>query len=457
MGAITNFIQTSSGANDLLYMCVGNGVSLSINLALPIPVTNSGSPITIGTDPYPEMCVLQGGSSPVTYLFSGQPFPFGYWKVTGASAVGLTASTGELPSNISLCCIYNKRLVISGNSDAPNIIYASRIGDDTDWDESQPDASGALAIAMDDSVVALIPTVNDYLVVGCRHSIYRWTGDPKVGGRVDLITNRMSILGPRAWCQDPSGDIWFASRAGLCKMNGAASDLQLISATKLADPFADFPGTPPIKLVYDSKRHLVWVFNARRYSGGDSLSHFHLVYDVRNGALWEQQFMSDTIGPHSSLVYETGNPDDYALLLGGGDGYMRRYDESYLSDDGTAISSYAFIGPFEPAGDATEAKMIDLEATLGESVTAFFGDGDWNLDFQIRCGDDPYTAYADPQMTRTSTWTEPRHQPRFATRLTARTFFLKLSNSTLNKTWSADRFVGRFTVAGSGDMLASQL
>ena len=40
------------------------------------------------------------------------------------------------------------------------------------------------------------------------------------------------------------------------------------------------------------------------------------------------------------------DPDDRVTVIGCNDGYVRKFDATATTDDGTAISSYVYFGPF---------------------------------------------------------------------------------------------------------------
>lgn len=349
-----------------------------------------------------------------------------------------------LPAAPKFCCFWRERLVLSDGVH----FYASRLGDPDDWNYAAADAARAFAGntsqsgRTSDIHTALIPMRDDVLIIGGDHTIWRLRGDPAAGGSLDLLSPSIGILGPDAWCQDPAGNVYFLGAGGLYLL-GVDGSIQNLSRDKLNSYFVKIDRkTNWLELEYDRDRHGVWVFVTPKTDGAA----VHLFYDTRLGGFWPQQFPVDH-GPVCACVYDGDGPNDRLLLLGGRSGYVHKLTAAALSDTGVPISSFVHCGPVTPAGDSGTAKMLRMDAILGERPSGV-GTNEWNLNYQVRVGDDPQTAIASPTQTRGGQWNTPGEQEGQPTRIGGNTFVLSLSNAEKNKTWSVDRISGVFLPGG---------
>ena len=65
------------------------------------------------------------------------------------------------------------------------------------------------------------------------------------------------------------------------------------------------------------------------------------------------------------MVFDGDAPTDRQLLIGGQNGQILKIDDSAADDAGYAIASRVTIGPITPAGDLSEAKLVELVGTTG--------------------------------------------------------------------------------------------
>lgn len=112
----------------------------------------------------------------------------------------LGATAGQVPTGCPLVCRYLDRIVLAGAEIAPHVWYMSRQGNPNDWDYSQTDSQRAVAGTSSeagvpgDPLTALVPHSDDYLVMGCRNSLWRMRGDPAYGGSLGAWVNSPRLI-----------------------------------------------------------------------------------------------------------------------------------------------------------------------------------------------------------------------------------------------------------------------
>lgn len=384
-------------------------------------------------------CDSQGNA----YIVDGEGAPTKVDLGT-ATCSTLTATAGTIPLNCRLVCMWRDRLVLAGQDASQQNIYMSRSGTHTDFDYSPavPDALQAVALnaseragRIGDAVFAIIPYNDDTMIIGCDHSIFAMHGDPAAGGVIDVISTQVGIWGSSTWTVDPSGVLWFVGPGGLWHMKpgskpeNVSRDFMDLFFTTLSRK-----GTYT-QLHWDRDRHGLWMFFTKIAAGGVSTS---LFYSARTKGFFPVQIPDDH-GPMASCIWDGDAEDDRVMMLGGRTGSIRAFFDDVFQDDGTAISSRAVIGPLIPAGAMNKAKLIEMEVVLGSGTT--------NLDYAVQTGQDPAAALA-ATADFTGNWTASGRQGKIRDRARGNTFVLKLSNATINKSWTMERITGTFMPAG---------
>jgi hypothetical protein len=352
------------------------------------------------------------------------------------------ATAGTAPVNCQLACMYRDRLVLAAPRDNPQNFFFSRIGTHTDWDYSQTDSAAAFAgnasIAgrIGEPIVALMPFSDDVLLIGGDHNLWAMRGDPTDGGSIDLVSDAIGILGQYAFTKSPDGTIYFAGTGGFYRMAPGGSPPENLSNGKWGDFFRQINrGTSYVNVNWDADKQGAYIFVVPVNSGTAT----HLWYDGRTGGFWPIQF-PNSHGPLVGLVYDGDGATDRVTLLGGRAGFVQKLTETDKSDDGTAISSQLTFAPYL-SSNITESILEWVDVILGEPQTGFAGT-DYNATVQVFAGSTVEQALSSPRLTRTKTFTAPRRQFRWLNRTRGNAFLVKVSNSTLNKTWNLETIVG---------------
>jgi hypothetical protein len=69
--------------------------------------------------------------------------------------------------------------------------------------------------------------------------------------------------------------------------------------------------------------------------------------------------------PQAILEFTASTGEDSAVMLGGRDGYIRRFRDTADNDDGTAFTSYLLYGPIKMGDSYRDGMFSELGVTLG--------------------------------------------------------------------------------------------
>lgn len=481
IGGVSSTITTGGIAYNTLLVAVCQGfVWVSQANGTMAKAANGQSSAQLSSTHIVSMAYCQGivfitdGTKMVTYTVATD-------TVAVAAAVPSPGNiTGTVPPNCSLVCNWRGRIILAGDSTNPQNYYMSRvpgtyfntvtstlvaIGPGADWDYSQTDEAAAFAgnlntgLQIGEPIVALMPFSNDYLKIGCSHSLWMFQGDPRAGGSLVNVSQEMGIVGKDAWCIDPSGTMWFAATGGLFSVRPAWEIYrppEAISLQSVNQAFRNLsPGVERITLIYDPDLHYLHTFGAGVFQGPAT----HVTMDARSMSkdgppgFWPQIF-PNVVGPTCAcLFFADGNPNNRVILLGGFDGYIRSWSDTVTDDDGTAISAGVTLGPFALIPDEA-ATLTGTTIDMGE-VPPGYNSTNWNVNVIIAAGPD---AYSVTEGLNVSANLHPiphinglvldRRQKTFRQRLRGGWFTISLQNLTDNTFFSFESAALEFVPAG---------
>lgn len=285
----------------------------------------------------------------------------------GAYTSGGTCIARRIGSRCSLIAVWGGRIVLSGLGTDPQNIFMSAVGDPFDWDYAPEAQTVQQAVAGNitsgygknsDIVTALIPYTDDILLIGGSHSIRKFMGNPAEGGVNVSVTDITGIAFGNAWCQSPEGVIYFfGSRGGVYKMDPGGGIPARLTAVTIDERLSDIDlDSNIVSLLWDDRAIAVRVY----ISPKDGSATKHYVWDVRNEAWWPFSYTQNEHNPLAVHLLSGGTKAERYVMEYGQDGYIRVVDVDATSDDGAAISSHVFLGPFE------DALLMDFEATFSE-------------------------------------------------------------------------------------------
>lgn len=299
----------------------------------------------------------------------------------------LTEGVGDFPTRCALVAAWRGRAVLARQAGNKSIWYMSRVGKPYDWDYGADPTQTAAVAGTDpkiglpgDSITALIPSKDDFLVFGCRNSIYQMVGDPGYGGTVQTLTTKTGVLGPKTWCFDEMGGLYFMAPSGLHYCNatpqGIAQPIPIKQkcASYLLDRIDS--ESSHVEMAYDYLNKSVEIL----IQPLDGSLGIHVRYDTIFKAFWPVKY--GHLGGVWSICEIHGNADiDRQFLLGGDNGYIQRPDADEAGDDGKAIESYIRLAPIAMDKGQYECMARELQAT---GV-----DGDGPVEWRWHVGNSP--------------------------------------------------------------------
>ncbi len=411
--------------------------------------------------------VMQSASLGQIMYFADGLDDFVYYDPVGNTTEDWVLTDGMHPTDADgngprLICLWGGRIVRSGLMGDSQDIFMSRINDANDHDYFPADPSAADPVTLSlsemgtvgDMVTGLVPATDDILVVLCDTSVYRITGNPVDGGRVDLVCQGIGGAFGKAWCKDPAGNIYFFSSIPGVYMLPAGASGQPIRISHQIDPrLRDIDmGNVTIRLFWDDDitglRVYITPNDVPADVDADDVTHW-LYESARpdgSGGGWHPfRFGNTSHNPVCGCVFDGNDANDRVTVIGSWDGYVRYLSPDATDDDGTEVESYVLHGPIlTPNMDE-----VKLEALQG-----LFAKDSADVDYEILLGDTAEEALTNtvPQLApRIGTFSQSRGYTKRIKR-SAFAIFVKLKSTgrwahetlkaTLGKTLSPKRARG---------------
>ncbi len=362
-------------------------------------------------------------------------------------------SFGSLPGKATLIALYRGRIVLAGNPARPFQWYMARQNNPYDFayfanDPQSPVAGGnADAGELGDTVTALIPYKDDYLVFGCTNTIWVMRGDAAAGGSLDEVSLTTGIFGPMSHCWDDKDNLYFFGSGGIYRIPPGFGPPENLTAGVLPNIITDLgvdPSTHRVVLVYD-RRRLGILIAITTLTTGANINYW---FDLITQGFFPETYPTEN-AVYAATFYGAQDSDYRRLLVGGADGFIRFFDDSAKDDDvglvDKAINSYVTFGPVQLAQDAdSEGKIISLTIITGTDT-----DG---LKYDVFVADtaeetiDAAEAGSTPFLTDTV-----QVDNRIAKiRIKCRGIYalIKLSNNTATQAWGIEKAVIEVTEGG---------
>jgi hypothetical protein len=323
--------------------------------------------ITLSPDPGDGTCSYRIERGPKIYTPSTDTISL--WTATSGK--------GEVPTGCPLIARYLDRVVLGGADIAPHVWYMPRVGDPLDWDYSQTDAQAAVAGTTADAGVpgdpltAFVSFSDDYLIMACKDSLWRMSGNPAAGGMLDNLSQTIGIVDQDAWCMGPNGELIFLSLNGLYQMApGGNSYPQPLSHDILPQELKHVDvKVNEVNMEYDVADRGVHIFLTPETSN----TRVHYWFDWDNKTFWPVTLNSDH-EPTETTAYEGTAVEDSGVILGCRDGFIRRFSHLAGDDCGIAFTSYVMIGPIPMAPQGMVGRIIRADAIMAEES----GDVTWS-------------------------------------------------------------------------------
>jgi hypothetical protein len=372
----------------------------------------------------------------------------------------LVASSVEpVPTGCEIVSMWRDRIVLCGDINNPHLWYMSKSGDPTNWDYSPGTTTSLDAVAATNSdagrigepVRAFISHSDDCGLFGCSSSLWALRGDPQAGGRLTRLSDEVGIIDRAAWCYDSEGYLYFLSQDGLYMMGpGCGETPSSVSREKLpAELLRIDTSAYTVSLAYDFLARGVHVFVSKNVAG--AVTHYFIDVKQSTGgdvqrpqtvSFWPTSLGSTAYEPFSLFSRRNYIPaiaNSSPTILGCRDGYLRQFDTSVFTDDGTAIAWHFDIGPVPLGGVGYEGLLDEL------SVSVATGSG--NIQAAVRAGqtaEAAYNASAFETYDLNATGLNLTHRPR----MRGDSAFIKVSGNESGTTAAVEDVLIRRSAAG---------
>ncbi|MBE3088319.1 MAG: hypothetical protein IMZ61_13855 [Planctomycetes bacterium] len=413
------------------------------------------------TTPFDTTNLITGAVSGSTLTASAITYP-PYWTAwttrtltePAAGTGTISSSTNYLPvggSNIG--CLFSGRLMINSIQN-PNHWTASRHRDPQDFQVSQSDLGTPVSSQtsklgiVGDAICAMVPFLDHYMYFGCLDEIWIMRGDP-ANCQITNSSRKVGMYGPDSYAFDEKGNLFFLSMDGFYMFQAGSG----------------FSGEPPQNLTYTRLPNLVSAlglnrrtdrvvmeYDKDRYGINVVITMMDGTYgsawfwDLRLNALMPDSFADAHHYAASLYYYNSRKSDTRGLLMGGQDGYIRKYDDTEKNDEGSnAIDAYCTLGPFQAFPKMRrQGSLSEMSLRLGEDTDS--------VDVQVYAADAAETVVnavktADTPQAQ-ETFTGGGRRPVYRPRTTGAVFAIQLRNNNASERFALERITAKFTDAG---------
>lgn len=279
---------------------------------------------------------------------------------------------------------WNRRLVIFGLTNDPSNWYMCAKNNPFDWKQQQNVIDAAIsgrnspAGLFDGKLNGVIPYNDDLAIFAGDHKMFQISGDPAVDAEFDLITDTVGIAPGRAWCKDGFGSVYFfGNNGGIYKMS-LNSPPQRISNRSIDKRFENVDLTTSlVRLVWDALLQGIHVFITPTDGTTNATQYY---FDFRTEGWFPYKFGLTAHQPYTVGVVDLDEPQDQVILIGGSDGYIRKFNNAVNTDDSTIFDGHFVLGPWiSREGSKHQLMMYRMDMVVGLGSS---------LDCEVLSGDD---------------------------------------------------------------------
>lgn len=332
-------------------------------------------------------------------------------NMPAAPASGARKHPGHPPLGCKLVAAWRDRLVWAAPQYEEHNWFMSANGTPRDYDyaDALEGEQGAAVAgrpgevnAISDNITALIPINNDYLVLGCRNSIYVMRGDPAFGGGMDNLSREIGVVDRNAWCRGPNGEVYVLSEHGLYAINPGGGAPQPMSHELLPDELRNInTEIANVTLECDVEDMGIWIFVT--YDTGFSSRHWY--FETDTGAFWPVRFVNAGHEPWCANRLRPRRPSVFSeapVVLGCKDGAIRQFHPWYIYDQNRSIEAFVEYGPMRMWNGDHDGILAELSAVVAADSV--------NVSWSARGGNSPEAAAnAAALAIHSGTWTAGRN------------------------------------------------
>ena len=370
-----------------------------------------------------------------------------YSPVAG-TYIDVALVAGTIPTKCVLIALYQDCIVLANQqtsglpatAPSPHMWYMSRRGAPGDYDFSVSDVAGAVAGTnaefagqLPGPITSLLGFTDDYLIFGSHRSIFVLRGHPRVGGYMDTLSHDIGIIDGFAWCRGSTNQVSFLAHDGVYAMASGESGysggigIEPTSRAKLPRELINIDVVNNhVSMAHDVEERGIDIYITPRTPGSGG-GHWYL--ELEGGSFWPIEQDSDT-EPTAMVYYKSDNPMQSGVMLGGRDGYVRKFSSMAENDDGENFESYVDYGPIMlHSNPSARGAVHGIVGVLDEQSNP----AQWS----IRSGNSPEEAFnATARTDATGTWVAGRNFTR-RPRCAGACAFLRVSGIG-GKPWAID-------------------
>ena len=213
-----------------------------------------------------------------------------------------------------------------------------------------------------EKILAMHSNRDKALIFGCQDSVWAVYGNMAGNdGQKWNISPHAGILAPKAMSVTPNGLVVFLARSGLYTWQiGSKAHPEPFSNVVVPEELLDVDtDTTEVIMQYDHRSRGVHIFMTP-----DSGVGTHWWLDLENRALWPVKLVS-TMQPLATAKLGVGGYSN--IILGCKDGYLRRFDDDAVSDDGSAVYSHLLLGPLHIGREeGYDGLLTEMMAAMAE-------------------------------------------------------------------------------------------
>jgi hypothetical protein len=344
-----------------------DGASWGVATERPEITINPGTTFASCAVYHPYLIQARGGGTVYQKLLNA---------ATAENTLQFTVTNGStVPTNCGIVLTHADRLWLMGKTDAPGRVYASAVGDPSDWDDTDPTEGGAWTNSgaegghIGDLISAGISHDNVNLLIGSPNSIYCVRGNPRVNG-VKRVSHSVGPVMQNAWCKGigPSGEnhTYVVTKSGVNYIPaGDPMSVLPLSEKPLPNELLGInPGAGDrVCIGYDHRwrsLHICVDFA----SGSDVNYSYHIPTD----SWWLNSYGSTWHLFPTFPKIQTADKSSMLLVNTGGE--VHQFDRTNIGVGAELFDSYVWIGPIKLGGANEEGIVATLKASLAQSSGA---------------------------------------------------------------------------------------
>ena len=327
----------------------------------------------------------------------------------------------------------------------PHQWFATRINDPLDLllvvdDVASAQNSQATEKAglVGDQIIAMIPYKGNTMVFGCLNNMFVMRADPAKGGFFTTLSDTTGIFSDTSYCWDDKNNLYWVGNDGIYALTANAiiegsppTNLTKEHLPKLISNMGLNRRTDRVTMAYDKDRYGIEISVSQR--DGEWSAIFWM--DLRTGGVFPEEYQEAHI-PTTLSYFNARIKSQRTLLAGCNDGYIRKWDETEKSDDGSAaIESEVLIGPIAGQEVRSKISLDELSIRTGidtDSLTTAIYSGltAQHLIKNVIDGETPKVS---------KTFTTDKLLPSIRQHVEAGAIGIKLSNTTVASSWSMEK------------------